>query len=92
MFMVSVRLENAWTDPAGIEHPSGATVEVDAATLAELEASGVVAAPDAGVAPDTDPGVTEAATPGAEVFDIRRTPDKYIGPSLSQPTRNQPAS
>jgi hypothetical protein len=40
--MVFVRLEKDWTDGSGVEHAAGASVDVDAATLAQLQAKGVV--------------------------------------------------
>ncbi|SNT52541.1 hypothetical protein SAMN05421812_108147 [Asanoa hainanensis] len=41
--MVHARLEKDWTDPAGVAHAAGASVDVDAATLADLQAKGIVA-------------------------------------------------
>ncbi|MEV4534860.1 hypothetical protein AB0J82_13620 [Asanoa sp. NPDC049518] len=41
--MVHARLEQDWTDPAGVAHAAGASVDVDAATLADLQAKGIVA-------------------------------------------------
>ncbi|GAA1856108.1 hypothetical protein [Asanoa iriomotensis] len=41
--MVHVQLEKDWTDGTGVEHAAGASVDVDAATLAQLQADGVVA-------------------------------------------------
>ena len=46
--MVDVRLEKEWTDDAGIVHSAGATVDVDAATLAELQGQGIVGGEKAG--------------------------------------------
>jgi hypothetical protein len=40
--MVYVKLAQGWTDSTGMDHPAGAMVDVDAATLAGLEATGVV--------------------------------------------------
>ncbi|GAA0728146.1 hypothetical protein Drose_29755 [Dactylosporangium roseum] len=40
--MPEVRLDRDWTDATGTPHAAGATVEVDATTLAELAAAGVV--------------------------------------------------
>jgi hypothetical protein len=40
--MVYVRLEQEWTDGAGVSHSAGESVDVDAATLATLQAEGIV--------------------------------------------------
>ena len=46
--MVDVRLEQDWTDGAGVTHLAGETVDVDAATVATLQAGGIVKEPVAG--------------------------------------------
>jgi len=40
--MVYVRLEKDWIDKSGVTHAAGASVDVDAATLAALQAKGIV--------------------------------------------------
>ena len=40
--MAEVRLDKEWTDPAGVTHAAGDTVDVDEQTLAELREAGVV--------------------------------------------------
>ena len=40
--MAEVRLDKEWTDPAGVTHAAGDTVDVDAETLAELREAGIV--------------------------------------------------
>ena len=40
--MVYVILQNDWTDNSGVSHNAGASVDVDAATLADLQAQGIV--------------------------------------------------
>ncbi|WP_329102580.1 hypothetical protein OG792_24320 [Micromonospora sp. NBC_01699] len=40
--MVYVQLVQGWTDEAGVNHPAGEMVDVDAATLARLQAEGIV--------------------------------------------------
>jgi hypothetical protein len=40
--MVYVKLESDWTDARGVTHSAGASVDVDAATLAKLQAEGIV--------------------------------------------------
>lgn len=40
--MVYVQLNGAWTDPNGVDHAAGDTVDVDQTTLAELQQAGLV--------------------------------------------------
>ena len=40
--MAEVRLDKEWTDPAGVTHAAGDTVDVDEQTLAELREAGIV--------------------------------------------------
>lgn len=40
--MAEVRLDKEWTDPAGVTHAVGDTVDVDEQTLAELREAGIV--------------------------------------------------
>ncbi|HEY0700228.1 MAG TPA: hypothetical protein VGD43_20790 [Micromonospora sp.] len=40
--MVYVKLDDAWTDDAGVTHAAGEEVDVDAGTLAKLQAEGIV--------------------------------------------------
>ncbi|GIF71844.1 hypothetical protein [Asanoa siamensis] len=70
--MVHVRLEKDWTDQAGVEHAAGASVDVDAATLAQLQADGVVAGDD--VKAQGWMGPTHEEPPAAE-------PDEWMGPT-----------
>ena len=75
--MVSVRLDNIWTDSKGAVHDSGETVEVDPATLAELEAQGIVASSE------SEPAVTESVSAATNVTDeADETDPEYMGPTL----------
>jgi hypothetical protein len=75
--MAEVRLDKEWTDPAGVAHAAGDTVDVDEQTLAELRESGVVGdAADAWAGPtfagdDTDGGGSD--DPDAPAADINDT-------------------
>ena len=79
--MAEVRLDKEWTDPAGVTHAAGDTVDVDEQTLAELREAGVVGdVTDAGWAgptfagDDTDGGGSDAADdPDAPAADINDT-------------------
>ena len=95
--MVNVRLEHAWTDPAGAKHPRGGAVEVDAATLAELEAKGIVKpvgvdSGDAGVKGHSSPstGKTKMVGPTAGEDMVGPTADpSMVGPSMVGPTASE---
>jgi hypothetical protein len=78
--MAEVRLDKEWTDPAGVTHAAGDTVDLDERTLAELREAGVVGdAADAWAGPtfagdDTDgAGSDTADDPDAPAADINDT-------------------
>lgn len=76
--MAEVRLDKEWTDPAGVTHAAGDTVDVDEATLAELRDAGVVGdVTDAGWAGPTfagdDTGGGESDDAGDVAADINDT-------------------
>lgn len=52
--MARVRLDAEWTDPDGVTHAAGDTVDVDDETLAHLVAIGVVRRPVDADINDTD--------------------------------------
>ena len=51
--MARVRLDAEWTDPDGVTHAAGDTVDVDEETLARLKERGLIRQPDADIN-DTD--------------------------------------
>jgi hypothetical protein len=84
--MVYVRLEKDWTDQAGVAHAAGASVDVDAATLAQLQADGTVAGDGAEAARWVGPTNEEPAVkaqgwvgPTAPPKDTK--PDEWVGPT-----------
>ena len=82
--MVFVRLEKDWTDNSGVEHAAGASVDVDAATLAQLQADGTVGDTEAQgwVGPTAPPADTKAqgwVGPTAPPKDTK--PQGWVGPT-----------
>ncbi|HTF10137.1 MAG TPA: hypothetical protein VK659_18390 [Asanoa sp.] len=82
--MVFVRLEKDWTDSSGVEHAAGASVDVDAATLAQLQAKGIVSDTEAQgwVGPTGTPADMKAqgwVGPTAPPKDTK--PQGWVGPT-----------
>jgi hypothetical protein len=51
---MQAKLIRDWTDPQGVTHPAGSTIDVDAVTLAQLEAAGYLGPTGGGGTAATD--------------------------------------